>query len=209
MDNSASDAPGRRRIENSKIQETETAVDQKIDGNGTNRGDDAILNGKQGVGGGEAEKSPVGPEIQSAPPSTNLHLPDRLESSLRAGVLATVAQAAPELQQDFLDELAGHLAIPNKTIHNPIGWLHALIRKHQSGFVALALAPQIAELRHRRQRHEERLASAGAAQPDQGPSRVGVPESVGMDQDSEVRREHRQRLQELRAAFVVKRGDAS
>ena len=203
VDNSAGDAPGRRRIENSKIQETETAVDQKIDGNGTNRGDDADFGDGQGVGSSEAEKSPVDPEIQSEPPSTDLHLPDRLEPSLRAGVLATVAQAAPELQQVFLDELAGHLAIPNKTIHNPIGWLHALIRKHQSGFVALALAPQVAEQRLRQQRHQERLAKT-VQSASQEPAAAPVTELAPIE--SEIKRAHRQRLQELRASFEAKRG---
>lgn len=170
----------------------------------------------QGVGSTGAKKSPVGPENQSEQSvdeirtqAAPLILPERLDQSHHAGVLATVGQAPQDLQQAFLDELAGHLAIPNKVIHNPTGWLHGLIRKHQSGFVALALAPQIAELRQRRQRHEERLANADTAQADLAPAREGETESADVDHDSEVRREHRQRLQELRAAFVAKRGDAS
>lgn len=216
VDNSAGGEPGRRRVENSEIQKSETAVDQKIDGNGANCGHAADLAHNQGVGSTVTEKSPVGPENQSEQSANEIRtqaapliLPERLDHSHHAGVLATVGQAPQDLQQAFLDELAGHLAIPNKVIHNPTGWLHGLIRKHQSGFVALALAPQIAELRQRRQRHEERLANAGTAQPDLVPAREGEPESADVDHDSEVRREHRQRLQELRAAFVAKRGDPS
>lgn len=138
--------------------------------------------------------------------ASELILPERLDPSHHAGVVATVCQAPQGLRQAFLDELAGHLAIPGKTIHNPTGWLHALIRKHQSGFVALAMAPQIAELRLRRQRHDERQANAGAAQPALGPTCEGESQSAGADNDSEVRRKHRQRLLELRSAYVANKG---
>ena len=118
------------------------------------------------------------------------------------------AQASPELRQAFLDELAGHLLIPNKTIHNPVGWLHSLIRRHKDGFVALALAPQVAEQRARRQRHQERLANAAMPVPSSATADLSyaAPEQVAVE--SEVQRTERQRLKELRASFGAKRGGA-
>jgi len=107
----------------------------------------------------------------------------------------------------FLDELAGHLAIPGKTIHNPAGWLHSLVRRHAEGFVALAMAAQIADMRARQRRHQERLAGsvARSSSPDAaGNSRVQ--EGATAATDSEVKRVHRQRLLELKVAFTSQRG---
>ena len=92
--------------------------------------------------------------------------------------------------------------MPNKTIHNPIGWLHTLIRKQAEGFVALALAPQVAEQRRSRQRHQQRLAKAvTSATQEPAATAAAQPSS-----DSEIKRTHRQKLQELRATFEAKRG---
>ena len=218
VDNLAGDKPGRRRVGNSEIQKAETTVDQEIDGNRSNRGADSHSKASEWVGGGECEKSLTGPEIQfdghtadGRAIESELILPERLDPSHHAGVLATVGQAPQDLQQAFLDELAGHLAIPGKTIHNPTGWLHGLIRRHQGGFVALAMAPQIAEQRARYQRHQERLATA--AMPVQSSSSsladLSSTESAQVTVESEVQRTERQRLKELRASFGANRGGAS
>ena len=210
-DDAASEFPGRRRVARPGVQKWDTAVSPKIGGSSTGQiAEGASSDHRGGMGQGGSRKTPADPEsglapqqVHAAPKPVDLHLPDRLEPSLRAGVLATVAQAKPELQQDLLDELAGHLAMPNKTIHNPIGWLHTLIRRQADGFVALALAPQVAEQRRSHQRHLERLAKpvTSASHEPAAATAAGQPTS-----DSEIRRTHRQKLLELRATFEAKRG---
>jgi hypothetical protein len=210
-DDTASEFPGRRRDARPGIQKKETTVVPNVGGGATGQiAESSSSDQRRAIGPGWSKKPTADPENQSAPQQddaapkpVDLHLPDRLEPSLRAGVLATVAQAKPELQQDLLDELAGHLAMPNKTIHNPIGWLHTLIRKQAEGFVALALAPQVAEQRRSFQRHQERLAKAvtSASQEPAAATATGQPSP-----DSEIKRTHRRKLQELRATFDAKRG---
>lgn len=215
VDKSARDADGRRRVKNSENPESGTAVDQKIDANGVIQADGGVFESSQGVGCDDGEKSLVGPEIQSDASEAEsddsfveLILSERLNPACHAGVLATVAKAPPELRQAFLDELAGHLLIPNKTIHNPVGWLHSLIRRHQDGFVTLALATHMATQRARYQRHLERIANTPPAAPSSSSEQSSAkPEQVAVE--SEVQRTERQRLKELRASFGVKRGDAS
>lgn len=203
----------RRRIEkNTEIQKPGAAVNQKINAEALNRPVDAAKI-KNGWGGSQLMPDGlVGPKIQcDATPdvgdqtAVDLHLPDRLDPSMRAGVLATIAQASPDLRQAFLDELAGHLAIPSKTIHNPIGWLHSLIRRYRDGDVVLAMAPQVSEQRQRRQRHLERMNAGSEVAPHADlPSVLPEPAKA----ESEVQRNERQRLKELRASFQapVKQG---
>jgi hypothetical protein len=213
VDNFAGDTPSRRRVEISESQKPETAVIQKIDDKGVIRATGGVLDSSEGVGCHGDKKSLLGPENRSndcltEPDQTNsdLILPERLDPACHAGVLATVSQASPELRQSFLDELAGHLSIPSKTIHNPVGWLHSLIRRHKDGFVALALAPQVAEQRARNQRFQERIAATASVQRAPVESSTASVQTVS---ESEVQRTERQRLKELRASFSVKRGDVS
>lgn len=206
VDNFAGDKPSRRRIEkDSEIQKPETAVNKKNDAAAPMRAIRDAFEASGGGGGLSSGIAPVDSEIQSdGKPgdgdlaAVELHLPDRLDPSMRAGVLATIAQASPDLRQAFLDELAGHLAIPSKTIHNPIGWLHSLIRRYRDGDVVLAMAPQVAELRLRRQRHLERLS---AMTPVQAGAERSPPMADPSKSESEVQRTERQRLKELRASF--------
>ena len=213
VDNSASEKTSRRRIENQEILNPETAVGQKIDTEAPIRGVDGTQMAG-GWGGSQSQpQSPVGPEIQSpvfhspsGHPASDLILPDQLDASLHAGVLATVAQAPVELRQSFLDELAGNLANPKKKIHNPSGWLHGLIKHHAGGSVVLAMADQVADLRARKRRHQERMASAQsqtAAMPNTSSQNMAVEPAA---EDSEIKRDHRQRLLELKAAFATQRG---
>lgn len=213
VDNFVGDAPSRRRVEISGKQECKTAADQKIDGNAVICGTESVFRDGGWGGSQKLEKRLKTPEIQSGALAgersglaDHLVLPDRLDASLHAGLLATVAQAPKELQQTFLDELAGHLLIPNKTIHNPSGWLHSLIRRHRDGFVSLALAPQVAEQRARRLRHQERIATAVMSPP--ASPEVGSVTTAHAEPESEVQRTQRQLLKELRASFGAKRGES-
>lgn len=213
VDNSASDTPSRRRVEISEItenQKSETAVVQKIDAKASIRTTDV----GQIEDGWSANQAAVGPDIPAEALSFSnrrslegLIFPNQLDASLRGGVLATLTQAPVELRQAFLDELAGHLANPNKTIHNPAGWLHRLIQRHSEGFVALAMADQVAELRARQLRHQERMAGAGALPTVSSQNdKPSGPQGPGTDlapEDSEIKRVNRQRLLELKAAFAT------
>lgn len=217
VDNLAGMETGRRRRdENQEIRNTETANNQKIDAEAPNRAFADVFECGGGVGSQDVEKRTVAPEFQtthsaeteSLTPGQQLALPDLLDASLHASVLSTVAKAPGELRQAFLDELAGHLAIPTKKIHNPAGWLHSLIRRHADGFVALAMAPQVADLRARRQRHQDRMANVANAPahpvPQASNIQTGADETAAVD--SEVKRVNRQRLLELAAAFSARRG---
>jgi hypothetical protein len=214
VDNSEHSASRRRRVEKDETERRKATVVHQIDDGGSPQevgGDPSNAVGCHVRKSGKSPASlecPAGQEPRSiGKQATELVLPSRLDTSLRAGVLATVAQAPSELRQAFLDELAGHLAIPSKKIHNPAGWLHSLIRRHAEGFVALAMAPQVADLRARQRRHQERLAGVVACSTEQQmPTSTQGREVEAAPLDSEIKRTHRQRLLELKAAFTTQRG---
>ena len=214
VDNAEHSTFGRRRIEKDEACRPEAAVVHVVARDWSTQ---AAGGDSSQEAGNRDRKSEISPACLVVPhvhepmsigeEATGLILPNQLETSLRAGVLATVAQAPSELRQSFLDELAGHLAIPSKKIHNPAGWLHSLIRRHAEGFVALAMAPQVADLRARQRRHQERLAGAvarGSVQEVTG-STLGR-EIEPAPVDSEIKRANRQRLLELKSAFTTSRG---
>lgn len=137
-----------------------------------------------------------------------LILPELLDVAMHSAVLATVSKAPSELRQSFLDELAGHLAIPNKTIHNPAGWLHCLIQRHATGSVDLAMASQVAHFRLRKRQHQERMAVALASSLKDGTGVINEARLLGKEEgasDSEVKKIHRLRLHELKAQFAQAR----
>jgi hypothetical protein len=89
--------------------------------------------------------------------ATALVMPEKLNPALHDGALRIVWTAPAGVQQDLLDELAGHLGMPRKTIDNPLGWLSTLVQKAQDGSLVLTMAPVIAAARARRQEAAERL----------------------------------------------------
>ena len=89
--------------------------------------------------------------------ATALVMPEKLDPALHDGALRIVWTAPAGVQQDLLDELAGHLGMPRKTIDNPLGWLSTLVQKAQDGSLVLTMAPVIAAARARRQEVAERL----------------------------------------------------
>ncbi|MDO5693870.1 MAG: hypothetical protein Q4G70_15560 [Pseudomonadota bacterium] len=104
------------------------------------------------------------------------------------------------IQQALLDELAGQLAIAGKTIANPPGYLHALIRKHALGDLVLAMADQVAAARSDRQRHQATLDRALNGLPGEKKppaSATEVPNGGG----SATAMNARERLRELRKQF--------
>jgi hypothetical protein len=123
---------------------------------------------------------------------SELIFPPRLEAALHDGARRIVMRAPPDIRQPLLDELAGHMASKHKVIENPLGWLHALATKAESGNLVLAVASTIAAARAARARHEAALANAGALPAfanDRTPPRETAPEEVARA---------RARLKELR-----------
>lgn len=87
-----------------------------------------------------------------------LVLPERLDPALHDGALRIVARVSNELRQPLLDELAGHLGMPRKTIDNPLGWLNKLAQRALEGSLFLTMAPAVAATRERRARAAVRAA---------------------------------------------------
>ncbi len=90
----------------------------------------------------------------------NLVMPKALGMEWHDGVRRTLATAPAAIHQALLDELEGQLGLQGKTIHNPPGYLHALIRRHACGTLDLAMADKVAAERTQRARHEQALLKA-------------------------------------------------
>ena len=129
-----------------------------------------------------------------------LTLPAALAPEWHAAVQQTLASAPQSIQQALLDELAGQLAIAGKTIANPPGYLHALIRKHATGTLVLAMADQVATARSDRHRHQAALDRALNGLQDEKKPSAGTRE-VPTGSDSVAAMNARERLRELRKQF--------
>lgn len=95
--------------------------------------------------------------------ATALVMPEKLDPALHEGALRIVGKVPAEIQQDLLDELAGHLGLPRKTIDNPLGWLSTLVQRAQDGSLVLTMAPAIAAARARQQKVAERIPALAPA----------------------------------------------
>ncbi len=157
--------------------------------------------GKQSAG--EPDPQEVQQDNSAAEPTDALQLPMALPTEWHAAVRQTLLTAPQEVRQQLLDELEGQLGISGKTITNPPGYLHALIRKHAQGALVLALADQVAAARTQRARHQALLEQ----QAQQAPARIDPTPST-QPNDSEVARQSRERLKELRRQFVAGGGAA-
>lgn len=211
-------APSRRRVEKQERAASRVPVPRVADGGGHVSAVRAV------AGCGLEEFAAETAQVPSTPPCPSIDqpedirliagqlvLPRQLDASLHKAVLATVASAPHELRQAFLDELAGHLAIPGKVIHNAPGWLHGLIRNHREGRVVLAMAPQVAAQRKRLQLHQERIAGAATVGRSEPSSYVSAVSPQQLDQagephaPSDAQRAAVERLNELRKEFEAKR----
>ncbi|MBR5950875.1 MAG: hypothetical protein IKZ87_05510 [Actinomycetaceae bacterium] len=103
------------------------------------------------------------PEVR--PEVCPLVMPPALDASLHKRASRTVAALDAAQQQMLLDELAGQMSVKNIT--NPIGYLHALVKKHKEGGFEPAMAEQVAADRERRARalaqRAQRESAAAAA----------------------------------------------
>jgi len=217
VDNSADATPSRRGSE----KQERTTGRAPVPGLAEVKGP---VGGVRGIAGGKPEEGAAAPEqsfsahqslsivhpVEVQTPVDQLVLPNQLDTSLHKAVLATVATAPQELRQVFLDELAGHLSIPGKVIHNAPGWLHGLIRNHRDGHVVLAMAPQVAAQRQRLQRHQERIANAASVGRRDSPPQSTSVSPLKADQavepytPTDVQRSAVERLNELRREFAMK-----
>ena len=201
VDDSGQAKAGRCRVEKTRgteIPNQEAAIDRKTLAATVTRASGGDLGQSSGVVGRTSDWS-----------TQQLILPELLDVAMHSAVLATVSKAPSELRQAFLDELAGHLGIPNKTIHNPAGWLHRLIQRHATGYVDLAMASQVAVLRLRKRRHQERMDAALSSSLKHGTGAINEARPLGNEEvasDSEVKKIHRLRLQELKAQFSRQQG---
>lgn len=100
-----------------------------------------------------------GPSVPSDADLDGLEYPETLSRLHREGVKHVLRQVDANLRQVLLDELAGHLALPGKTINNPAGWLHRVAEQAASGCV-LPLAASTAQIRAAKRKAAEREARA-------------------------------------------------
>lgn len=138
---------------------------------------------------------------QSASNKDGLVLPARLDKAWHQAVLNTVMQAPESIRQALLDELEGQLGITGKTIHNPAGWLHTLVRRHASGTLELAMADKMAADRQSRERIAKAIERAQSQPPLPAPTTNA---DADTQQPSETARQARARLRELRAGLAAK-----
>jgi len=92
----------------------------------------------------------------------NLVMPKALGMEWHDGVRRTLATAPAAIHQALLDELEGQLGLQGKTIHNPPGYLHALIRRHACGTLDLAMADKVRAFDGHPERERRRLAVRAA-----------------------------------------------
>ena len=102
------------------------------------------------------------------------------------------------MRQLLLDELEGQLGIAGKTIANPPGYLHALIRRYAQGDLVLAMADQVAAVRAQRERSKKAI--------DQAQMTPAVPATESSPNattaDSLIAQQSLERLRELRRQFA-------
>ena len=108
--------------------------------------------------------SPPPPKEKAAAIRT-LVMPKALNAVLHDAARRTLACIKPGEQQMLLDELAGQMGA--KSIANPIGYLHALVKKHKDGGLVPAFAKAVADDRAHREKllalQAQRESAAGAA----------------------------------------------
>ena len=118
------------------------------------------------------------------------------------GVRRTLATAPAAIHQALLDELEGQLGLQGKTIHNPPGYLHALIRRHASGTLDLAMADKVAADRSQRAHHEQVMRKA--RQETEQPRPTAVTQEAQETQPSPTVVEARRKLLTLRREIAGK-----
>ena len=106
------------------------------------------------------------PPSEKAVAISTLVMPKTLNAVLHDAARRTLACIAPGEQQMLLDELAGQMGA--KSIANPIGYLHALVKKHKDGGLVPAFAKAVADERAYREKlpallaQQERAAAEAA-----------------------------------------------
>jgi len=146
--------------------------------------------------------SPTAP-LPAAPVELgSLTLPKALGQEWHEGVRRTLATAPAAIHQALLDELEGQLGLQGKTIHNPPGYLHALIRRHASGTLDLAMADKVAADRSQRAHHEQVMRKA--RQETEQPRPTAVTQEAQETQPSPTVVEARRKLLTLRREIAGK-----
>jgi hypothetical protein len=134
--------------------------------------------------------------------TTPLVMPTRLEPQWHQAVTMALGLVAASDRQVLLDELAGQLAIPNKTIHNPPGWLHGLIGRWKAGTAKLAMASSVRGDREQRERLLKAQEAAMQRPPQSEPAERQDKQKQAPSTSPEVI-QARARLAEIRQSIVT------
>lgn len=134
---------------------------------------------------------------------SSMTMPRNLDASWHEAVRRIAARAPAAVRQALLDELEGQLGMEGKLIRNPAGYLHALIRKHLQGKLALALADKVAADRINREKVAKTVEAAMSGKPTAAAS---ADPTAGQRQSSPPSSEIRARLKQLRQQLVNKTG---
>jgi hypothetical protein len=130
--------------------------------------------------------------------ASSLRWPTKLAAEWRSAIERTLLAAPEALRQALLDELEGQLGIAGKTIANPPGYVHGLIRRHAAGNLILAMADQVATARAERERHLAARERALKAAPQGGhQAQAEVQPSI-----SEAAQAERNKLRALRKQLL-------
>ena len=133
-------------------------------------------------------------------------MPKALALEWHDSVRRTLATAPTAIHQALLDELEGQLGMQGKTIHNPPGYLHALIRRHASGSLELAMADKVQADRAERARTERAVRRARQESEQRQPAADSQAQAVPKPEPSSTAMEARRKLLTLRHEIAGKRG---
>lgn len=107
------------------------------------------------------------PKPDALADSVELVMPSTLGTDLHGAALEIVSKAPAAHRQRLLDELAGHMQMPRKSIESPLGWLNGIARKACTGDVIYTMADRVASARKARNNHDLRIATAMKSMPEQ------------------------------------------
>jgi hypothetical protein len=132
-----------------------------------------------------------------------LVFPAALDRGAHRAAMQVLQSVPRDLRQSLLDELAGAMASPRTSIHNPVAWLMTLAGKANKGTLVLTLADQVAATRRSRAAREAHLAAL-ASMPmvkSPAPATTGIEAAPSPAVSGEAAK---QRLQVLRAEMAAK-----
>lgn len=135
--------------------------------------------------------------------ASSVVLPTALEAHWHSGILNALSEVTIADRQTLLDELAGQLVLPNKTIHNPVGWFISLAKRFMNGTAVLAFADKVKAEREQRNRALQAYQDAVNR-----PAAATIPHEHAPLAISAVAQTERDKLRAMRAKWTAT-GDRS